>query len=114
MDHVRAKDRHELSFAVGIRALLCGRAAMGAPPVARVHRRLAHETMQFRTLIGGRMSNETPSRLLGTRGLMDCDVPGLTDKPPLRVVSGRNAAWCYAWRWNSTCRIRLLIFFEMI
>ena len=74
VDHVCAKDRHELSLAVGILGLGTprnadrARAATGAPKVAGVHRRLAGETMHFCALIGTSVSNETPRGRLRARG----------------------------------------------
>src|SRR5258708_36938112 len=81
--HVRAKDRYELSFAVGIHALLRGRAAIGTPTVARVHRRLARETMHFCARIGRSISYETPVGQLGPSVHADCDAPALTGQSSL-------------------------------
>jgi hypothetical protein len=73
VDHVRAKDRHELSLAVGIlgrgvpRIADRARAAMGAPEVAGVHRRLASETMHFCALIGTKVSNRNTRGRLRAR-----------------------------------------------
>jgi len=66
VNNVRAKDGHELPLTdrilnLGVpRIADRARAAMGAPKVAGVHRRLTGETVHFCDLIGTKMSNETP------------------------------------------------------
>src|SRR2546430_11428144 len=59
VDQVRAKDRYELSFAVGIPTLLRSRATIGAPTVARVHCRSARETKHYITVLSSAEIRQT-------------------------------------------------------
>jgi hypothetical protein len=66
MDQIRAENRHELPFAVGILALLRRCTAMGTPIVSRIHRRSACETMHFHALFGRRYLTPAGNRFKPT------------------------------------------------